>query len=228
MGGLQNNLGSKNRTRRLNARVNTVRLGARTLEKKTIIIKIFSPPPKKTVEPVCPMDDVRLLVWSHWRAGQLDLPLPPVDQVASSKGSRCCWCCRRPAGPGSPVGADVVGADGPGSPSCCGLGRPRWLTRRYPPYPEKEQILLTTLIMIFAAVKIDSWLSCPPFREMMQLCDTFPFLTKICHFAEDGVKMPSRCTHCQHWYSSFGSYFCSKFKCESLQAVAYIKAYLNI
>ena len=62
MGGLQNNLGSKNRTRRLNARVNTVRLGARTLEKKTIIIKIFSPPPEKTVEPVCPMDDVRLLV----------------------------------------------------------------------------------------------------------------------------------------------------------------------
>ena len=47
MGGLQNNLGSKNRTRRLNARVNTVRLGARTLEKKTIIIKIFSPPPEK-------------------------------------------------------------------------------------------------------------------------------------------------------------------------------------
>ena len=33
-----------------------------------------------------------------------------------------------------------------------------------------------------AAVKIDSGLSCPPFREMMQLCDTFPFLTKICHF----------------------------------------------
>ena len=46
------------------------------------------------------------------------------------------------------------------------------------------------------------------------------FWPKSAIFAEDGVKMPSRCTHCQHWYSSFGSYFCSKFKCEILQAVA--------
>ena len=61
-GGIKNNLRAENRSRRLNARVNTVRLGARTLEKKTIIIKNFSPPPKKNVEPVCPMDDVHLLV----------------------------------------------------------------------------------------------------------------------------------------------------------------------
>ena len=190
MGGLQNNLGSKNRTRRLNARVNTVRLGARTLEKKTIIIKIFSPPPKKTVEPVCPMDDVRLLVWSHWRAGQLDLPLPPVDQVASSKGSRCCWCCRLPAGPGSQVGADVVDADGPWSPSCCGLGRPRWLTRRYPPYPEKEQILLTTLIMIFS--RRQNWLlaELSTFSWNDATLRHFPFFDQNLPFS---LKMVSKC-----------------------------------
>ena len=157
--------------------------------KQSLLRSSPSPPPKKNVEPVCPMDDVRLLVWSHWRAGRLDPPLPPVDQVASSKGSRYCWCCRRPAGPGSPVGADVVDADGPGSPSCCGLGRPRWLTRRYPPYPEKEQILLTTLIFsrrqnwLWAELSTFSW-NDATLRHFPFFDQNLPFLLKMvskCH-----------------------------------------------